>query len=105
MKKLSLEFIAFLQALGLAVYVGLIGLLMWGGNSIFGNMNNFLGPTLFLLIFVLSVIICTLLFGYYPFLLWWEKKETKKAIRVVLATTAWLLFFGILTVVLLILFR
>jgi len=105
MKKPSLVFIAFLQAMAITVYVALIGLLMWGGNSLFGTMNNFLGPTLFLLIFVLSVIICTLLFGYYPFILWSEKKQTEKAVRVVLATTGWLVSFGVLTVVLLILFR
>jgi len=105
MKKPSLVFIAFLQALAITVYVSLIGLLMWGGNSLFGTMNNFLGPTLFLLLFVLSVIICTLLFGYYPFILWSEKKQTEKAVRVVLATTGWLVSFGVLTVVLIILFR
>lgn len=105
MKKLSLGFISFLQALGLTVYISLVGLLFWKGNDIFGPVNSFLGPTFLLLVFVLSAVICGLFFGYYPFVLWWEHKETKKAINVVLYTTGWLVFFGIFTLALLILFR
>jgi len=105
MKKLSLGFISFLQALGLTVYVSLIGLLMWRGNTLFGTINSFLGPTLFLLLFVLSAVICGLLFGYYPFILWWEKKETKKAISLVFYTAGWLVFFGAFTLILMLLFR
>ena len=40
MKKLSLEFISFLQALGLTIYVSLIGLLMWQGNAIFEDQSE-----------------------------------------------------------------
>ena len=105
MKKLSLEFISFLQALGLTIYVSLVGLLMQNGNAIFGQMDTFLGPTLFLIIFVLSAVICGLFFGYYPFILWSEHKETKKAVRVVFYTAGWLVFFGVFTVLLIILFR
>lgn len=93
MKKLSLGFIAFLQASGLTLYTILIGLFFWKGARIFGPMNNFLGPTLFLLIFMVSAIICALIFGYYPFNLWWEQKETRKAIRLILLTILWLIFF------------
>ena len=105
MKKLSLEFISFLQALGLTIYVSLVGLLMQNGNAIFGQMDTFLGPTLFLIIFVLSAVLCGLVFGYYPFILWWEHKETKKAVRVVFYTAGWLVFFGLFTALLIILFR
>lgn len=105
MKKLSLGFISFLQALGLTIYVSLIGLLMWQGETIFGRVNSFLGPALFLLLFIFSAVFCALLFGYYPFILWWEEKETKKAIRVVFYTTGWLVFFGLFTLILMILFR
>jgi hypothetical protein len=58
-------------------------------------MNTFLGPVLFLLLFILSAIICTLLFGYSPFILWSEHKDTKKAVRVVIYTTGWLIVFGL----------
>ncbi len=105
MKKLSLGFISFLQALGLTVYVSLVGLLLERGNEIFGKMTTFLGPTLFLLIFVLSAVVCGLFFGYYPFILWSEHKETKKAVRVVFYTAGWLVFFGLFTVILILLFR
>lgn len=96
MKKLSLGFIAFLQAAGLTLYTILIGLFFWKANWIFGPLNNFLGPTLMLLIFIASAIICALIFGYYPFILWWEHKETKKAAKLVLYTTGWLTFFVLL---------
>src|SRR3990167_9138382 len=105
MKKLSLEFVSFLQALGLTIYVSLVGLLMWQGDTIFGRMTSFLGPTLFLLLFIFSAVVCALLFGYSPFVLWCEEKETKKAIRVVFYTAGWLVFFGIFTATLIFLFR
>ncbi|HBC72506.1 hypothetical protein A2379_05220 [Candidatus Amesbacteria bacterium RIFOXYB1_FULL_47_13] len=92
-KKLSLEFIAFLQALGLLIYCGFIGNLMIRANAWFSPPPNFLGPTLFLLLFIASAVICSLIFLGYPFLLFWEHKNTKKAIKLILITTAWTLFF------------
>ncbi len=93
MKKLSLGFIAFLQAAGLTLYTILIGIFFWKANSIFGHVDSFLAPVLMLLIFIASAVICALIFGYYPFTLWWEHKEIKKAIRLVLYTVLWLIFF------------
>ncbi|MCJ7805648.1 hypothetical protein MUP46_03320 [Patescibacteria group bacterium] len=98
MKKLSLGFIAFLQALGLTLYSSLIGLIFWKGARFFGPVVTFLGPTLFLLLFVISAIICALIFGYCPFILWWENKQTKKAINLIIYTTGWLAFFVILVI-------
>jgi len=93
MKKLSLGFVAFLQAAGLVVYCGLIGFIIINGERLFGPMLNFLGPALFLILFVISAIICALIFGTYPFILFWEHKDTKKALRLVAYTTGWLIFF------------
>ena len=104
MKKASLPFIAFFQALGLVLYCGLIGLLMWKGNDLFGKINNLLGPTLFLVIFVFSAIICALIAMGYPFYLFWEKKDTKKALRLVGFTAGWLVLFVLMIMLLLIIF-
>ncbi len=102
MKNFSLGFIAFLQALGIVVYCGFIGLVFINGNSWFGPMNSFLGPTLFLMLFVVSAIVCSLIFGAKAFLLFWEKKDTRSAIKLISYTTFWLVIFilGILSILL-----
>jgi len=89
----TLLFIAFLQALGVTLYCGLVGLLILNGNHLFGPQINLLGPTLFLLLFITSAVICSLIFLGYPFLLFWEQKQTKKALVLVALSTFWLAFF------------
>ena len=102
--RLSLSFIAFLQAVGLIIYCSLIGLLFWQGNQWFGPVQGFLGPVLFLVLFVASALISALLVLGYPFILFWEKKKTGKALRLVLYTTAWLIFFTFFTLLILAIF-
>ncbi len=92
-KKLSLSFIAFLQALGLVIYCSLIGLLMWQGETLFGPPYTFVGPSMFLVLFVVSALISALLILGYPFILFWEKKQTIKALKLVVCTIGWLVFF------------
>ena len=96
LKKPSLPFVGFLQALGLTIYCSLVGLIIWKGNAWFGNMNNFLGPILFLSLFVVSALICALIAGGYPFLVFWDKKNTKEAISLVVYTVLWLVSFVLL---------
>lgn len=103
-KRLSLPFIAFLQALGLVVYCGLVGLLIWQGNNLFGPPFTFLGPTLFLVLFVASALISALLILGYPFILFWEKKKTIEALRLVAYSIAWLAFYFFLILIILIIF-
>ena len=93
MKKFSLGFIAFLQALGLVVYCGLVGLIFWKGNTWFGPMNTFWGPVMVLVLFIVSALICGLIGLGYPFLLFWEKKQPHTAIKLVFYITAWLILF------------
>lgn len=92
-KKWSLGFIAFLQALGLVIYCILVGLLFWQGETWFGPPFFFLGPTMFLVLFVASALISALLILGYPIILFWEKKQTTEALKLVIYSTAWLLFF------------
>jgi len=103
-KKLSLSFIAFLQALGLVVYCSLVGLFIWQGENIFGPPYTFLGPVMFLVLFVASALISALLILGYPFLLFWEKKRLIEALKLVIYTIAWLALFILLFMVALTIF-
>lgn len=76
-----------LQALGVAFYCSLVGLVMWKANEIFGRMNPYLGPVAFLMMFSVSALICGLLVFYKPYKLFSADKK-KEAIDVVIATAA-----------------
>lgn len=92
MKKISLPFLAFLQATGLLIYIGLVCLIFLYGNQIFGKINNYYGPILFLLIFVLSAVISsTLVLGRAGFLFW--EKRYKEAFPLFFWTVAWIFFY------------
>src|SRR4030043_2230349 len=85
----------FFQAAGVALYCGLVGILFWKGNTIFGNAPNYAGPVAVLLLFSFSVLICGLLVFYQPYKLFFDEKR-KEAADLVLFTTGWLFFFFIL---------
>jgi len=95
-EKLSVSKVAFLQALGLVIYCGLVGTIFWQGDKWFGNMNHYLGPVMVLVLLSMSVIICALIAFGYPFLVFWEDKKTKKAISIVYSTAGWLMLFMLL---------
>lgn len=86
--------VGFLQALGLTIYCGLVSLIFWQGNRLFGNVPNYLGPLLFLIIFTTSALVSALITLGYPFLLFWEKKQTKEALKLVGYTACWLLLIA-----------
>ncbi len=58
--KISLARVSFLQASLQVGYVALVGILFWRGNEIFGKMNNYLGPVMFLILFIVSALISAL---------------------------------------------
>lgn len=83
----------FLQALGVAAYCSLIGIIPWKGEELFGNIGpNYFGPVAFLLLFSTSVLICALLVFYKPYKLFFDGKK-KAAVDLVLATSIWLAVF------------
>lgn len=98
---MSLEFLAFLQSAGIVVYCGLIGLVLWQGNTLFGVVPNFWGPLLFLVLFSTSALICALLAFGNAFQFLYVKKEPQKAIKLVALTTIWLMLFVVLVLILL----
>ena len=103
-EKFSHTFIAFLQAIGIFFYCSLAGFLIWIGNELFGPVENFLGPLLFLSLLVASVLIVALLAFGYPVVLFWDQKKTKEAIEIVLYTAGWLTFFILLLLIVLVTF-
>jgi len=103
-KKFSLGFVAFLQATGLVLYCSLVGLLFWQGNNLFGPPFTFIGPAMFLVLFVVSAMISALIVLGYPFVLFWEKKKTSEALKLVICTAAWLAFFTVLFILILAIF-
>jgi hypothetical protein len=100
-EKLSLKGKALLQALALIVYCGLVGIIFWKGNTLFGHVPNYLGPLLFLVLLVVSVLVCALVGLGYPFILFWEKDKPKQAVRLVLYTTYYLAGFVLLLMLIL----
>ncbi len=108
MKKLedfSLGFIAFLQALGITTYCSLVAILFWQGNNWFGQIPNYLAPFLFLTLFTTSALICAILALGVPVILFWQKKQMEHAVRLVLGTALWLVFFTLSVMTLLLVTR
>jgi hypothetical protein len=93
MKKLSPGIISFLQATGIATYIILISLFLGKADQVFNNLNQFTGPVVFLSLFSLSALICSLLAFTYPAILFWEHKKPKKAIKIIIQTTLFLVIF------------
>jgi len=85
----------FLQALGVAFYCALVGIIFWKGNEIFPNMNPYFGPVTVLLLFSTSALICGLIVFYKPYKLFFAGKK-KEAVDVVVSTAIYLFVFLIL---------
>ena len=93
-EKISPPFLGFLQASFLFVYVFFCSLFF--ANPPFGKSiaNTFLGPLMFLLLFVISALICALISLGYPLYLAFNK-QIRKAIVIILWTLIWLILFGV----------
>jgi len=85
--------IGLIQALGLGVYISIVASIIQNGEKLFGPINNFWGPILFLTLFSFSVLICGFIALGYPVRLFWIKKNPDLAIKIVAYTTAFLFIF------------
>jgi len=94
----------FFQALGIAAYCTLVGLFILNANSIFGKMNTFLGPTLFLLLFATSALICGAIVLYKPYQFFIKDKK-KEALNTIISTIVWLFAFLIVYFSLMFIFK
>lgn len=92
MKHSKLIFLSFLSALGTAVYVALVALIISHGEKIFGKMANFLGPVAFLLLFVLSAAITGALTLGYPAMLYFNGQRSE-AVKMFFCNIGWLFLF------------
>jgi len=96
--------ISLYQALGLLVYCALVAVIFWKGNAWFAT-PGYLGPVMVLLLFATSALVCGLIVFSFPFYLFWEKKEAKKALRLVAYTAGWSALFIFLFMLLMLVFR
>ena len=86
-KKLFL--LSFLHALGLVLYVAAVVVILKNGGRIFGSMNDFFGPFVFLTLFVLSAAITGALVLARPVMLFLENKKAD-AVKMFLSTIGWI---------------
>lgn len=92
MKTEKLLLTSFLQALGLVIYCFLVGWLIFNkAEEWFGPMNETFGSMLFLVVFVVSALICALIAFAYPVILFLETKKGKDSVKIVGYTAGWLL--------------
>jgi len=93
--KISIKRLAFLQALGLVIYVGLVATLLSYGEMLFGKFGPYVGPVLILVLLVLSVLICGVLTLWQSLYLFWEKRY-KEAFTLLGWTICWIFIYWIL---------
>ena len=85
--------IGFLQALGVIGYISLISYALQNGERVFGSMNDFIGPVMFLTLFAVSALVCALITLGFPVKLFWIEKKQTEALKLVGYTTAFLALF------------
>lgn len=94
--------ISFLNSFGTLAYVGAVSWFIANGDRIFGKMSGYLAPVAFLLLFVISAAITGILVLGKPAILFYEGNK-KEAIRLLLLTLSWLVFYlGIIFIYLII---
>ena len=94
----------FLQALGVVLYIGIIGLFINNAEKMFDDLALPFGPILFLLLFSSSILICAALVLYKPYKLFIENKK-KEALDTVVSTAIFLFGFLLIFLGALLLFK
>lgn len=89
---------AFFQGFGVVFYISLVALFMANAERLFGKVPEYLGPMLFLSIFSTSALVCAILTLYFPFMLFFQKKQVNQAVRLVVYTAGWMIFFTLLII-------
>lgn len=97
LNKASVQLVAFLQATGLVIYLGLLALFF---NNVVPNLdesaNEVYAPIVMLLLFIISAVITSSLVLGRAGVLFWDKKYAQ-AFRLVAWTVGWcLLYFSLL---------
>lgn len=81
---------SLLNALGVVAYVMMVATIMQNGERLFGEMDSFLAPVAFLLLFTVSAaVVGSLVFGY-PVVLFLVGKRCEGILSAV-ATMSWMI--------------
>ena len=99
MKNTKLLISSLRNALGTAVYVVIVALIMYKAEKIFGTMRNIIGPIAFLLLFVTSAAITGFLVLGQPIMLYVDNKK-QEAVKLFIFTVSWLFVFTIIALAL-----
>ena len=91
---------SFAHALGTVAYVVLVATLMANGDKLFGEPEGIVGPAAFLLLFVVSASVTSLLVVGTP-IRWYLDGRKAEAGHLLGATVGWLAIFAILGLLLL----
>src|SRR3989344_8252816 len=99
LKKYSPEFIAFLQATGIALYLIFVATFFSYISTLFrSNDVEFYAPIIMLLFFMISAVITSLLFLGKAGMLFWNK-QYKEAFNLILWTVGWACLYLLLFIV------
>jgi len=94
MRNQKITWQSFLNAAGTVLYVGVVSWLMFNGESFLGKVNNFWGPLMILMLFVVSALITSTLVLGWPIFLYFEGKK-KEAINLFFYTAGWLILITV----------
>jgi len=92
MKNIKLLKISFLCSSGVFYYVILVSWIIQNGNKLFGKADTFWGPVMFLMLFVFSALVTSLLVLGYPIWLYLEKEKID-AVKLLFYNVGWLFIF------------
>jgi len=98
MKNSKLAFWALADSVGIIGYVSLIAYIIFNGERLFGQVDNFTGPLLFLTLFIVSAVITGGLFLGRPIYLYFEGLK-KEAIKLFFYTLGFLILIALVILV------
>jgi len=101
-KKIDYFLKSFISALLTFIYAAAIAWFIFNAQTIFGKINNFLGPLFMLLLFIVSALITGLLVLGKPIHLYLNDLK-KEALTLLFATLGWLILFLLAVVIILLL--
>ena len=95
---------SLLNSLGVFIYIVAIVSLLFNGNKLFGEEDNFLMPVVMLMLLVLSATITGFLVLGKPIMLYLENQKSD-AIKLLAYTIGWLASFTVITLIILALLK
>ena len=88
---------SFINSLLTLIYITIIATIIRNGNAIFGEMDNWLSPIAFLLMFTLSALVVGVLILGKPIMFYLDGKK-QEAVSLLVYTIAWVGAFTLLAI-------